>query len=275
MRRVLAVATMVVAMMTAGACGSDGGRPSDGADPPRSAAPTAKAIDGRTFDAREVVGREVVSGSTVTLAFQGTPEGSQLGASAGCNQMSAAYVIEASTLRWVGERVSTMMACEPDLMEQEAWLSELIAGGAEITVESNVLTLVAGGVTMILVDRAEEESPPRPLFGTVWALESVLDGATASTFASSLQAPTIEIAEGGAMQLFAGCNRGSTTVTLGPDGTSATIGPITRTKQLCPDGATFLEAAVLGVLEDEVSIAVEGDLLTVSRGDQGLRFRAT
>jgi len=31
----------------------------------------------------------------------------------------------------------------------------------------------------------------------------------------------------------------------------------------------------LGVLEDEVSIAVEGDLLTVSRGDQGLRFRAT
>lgn len=50
---------------------------------------------------------------------------------------------------------------EPALMEQDSWVGTFIDGAA-VTLFGDTLTLVNGGVTMILTDRKVDD-PDRPL----------------------------------------------------------------------------------------------------------------
>ncbi|MBX9245498.1 META domain-containing protein, partial [Actinotalea ferrariae] len=77
---------------------------------------------GRTFLATTTPGHQLVEGSTVRIAF----DKGHLSARAGCNTLfgSARWtggVLEAPTL------ASTMMACAPELMDQDTWLAGLLS----------------------------------------------------------------------------------------------------------------------------------------------------
>ena len=73
--------------------------------------------------------------------------------------------------------------------------------------------------------------------------------------------------------VFTGCNSGSTTVEVAD--ATLTFGPIAMTKMACPGAASELEATVTTVLDGEVDYTVDGDTLTITKGSQGLVYRAT
>lgn len=99
-----------------------GGTPDDG----------APDLAGRTFVSVRSRGWALVAGSVMRLTFR--EDG--IAVRAGCNTLfgSASWtggVLSAPVL------ASTMMACSPDLMDQDAWLAELLQGGPAIVLEGS------------------------------------------------------------------------------------------------------------------------------------------
>ncbi len=102
---------------------------------------------GRTFVSTATPGHELVDGSTIRLTFD---EG-HLSARAGCNTLfgGASWtdgVLEAPTL------ASTMMACAPELMEQDTWLIELLSSSPAIDLDGTTLTIGDADAGIVLVE---------------------------------------------------------------------------------------------------------------------------
>ena len=85
----------------------------------------------------------------------------QLGANAGCNTLSGSYTLDGSTIV-IEQMAGTEMACEPALMEQDAWLTEFLTSRPSYTLEAETLIVTAGGTSITLTDR-EVFNPDRPL----------------------------------------------------------------------------------------------------------------
>lgn len=135
------VATAALAGIAAG-CAGDG-------DDDSSTTPTrapAIELEGHSFTAVEVTGREIVAGTTVRLAF----EDDTMSASAGCNTLFGAYVEDDGVLRWSGEPASTNMACVEPLEEQDSWLSALLLDGVTVEEGDADLTLVSDEIRIEL-----------------------------------------------------------------------------------------------------------------------------
>lgn len=119
------------------------------------AAPTADGTDagpdltGRTFVSTATRGHDLVDGSTVRLSFA---EG-RLSARAGCNSLFggatwAGGVLEAPIL------ASTMMACAPELMDQDTWLVTLLSSSPPISLDGSTLTIGGPDAAIVLVEVA-------------------------------------------------------------------------------------------------------------------------
>ncbi|MEZ5183498.1 MAG: META domain-containing protein [Acidimicrobiales bacterium] len=250
-----------------GASGSGGGSSATEPAADGGAAPSADDLAGRTFTSTSVEGYDLVADSAIRLSFD---EG-RLGVNAGCNQSTGAFTLDDGTLAWDGPAAATQMACPDDLMAQDAWLAGLIEQGMAATLDADELTLRSGSVTIVLSD-AEPEAAP--VVGTMWTLESIVDGESVSSVPADVEPPTLLVADDGTAAVFAGCNRGSGAFALAADETAAQVGPIATTKMACEGGGSEVEASVLGVLDGEVALAVEGDQLTITTGDSGLVYRA-
>lgn len=274
MRRTLAVALVSVLALIAAGCGQEDDVTADDTTTVPAADGGselgADALEGRTFLSQSVTGYELApGGETIRLTFE---EG-RLGASAGCNQMSSDVEVSADAIRWVGEPMSTMMGCSEELMAQDTWLSGLLVAGMDAELDGSALVLAADDVTIELLDE-QEAVPDQPLTGTTWTLETLIDGETASSVPAEVEAPTLEIADDGSVAVFGGCNRGSGQAEVADDGTAITFGPLATTRMMCPEGGSDVEAQVLAVLDGEVQVELDGDSLTLTKGDQALGFRA-
>jgi heat shock protein HslJ len=74
------------------------------------------------------------------------------------------------------------------------------------------------------------------------------------------------IADDGTVAVETGCNTGSGSVEVGDD--TLTFGPIATTLRACADEAVNqLEAAVLAVLQGEVSYTIDGSNLSLRSGE--------
>ena len=227
------------------------------------AAPTVADLDGRTFLSTSVEGHELAADSVLSLSF----EGEQLAANAGCNTITGGYGIEDGTLAWDDTPAATMMACEDDLMAQDTWVTELLTTGVTAALDEGTLTITAEEVTMVL----EEESDVS-LTGTAWTLDTLIANEAASSLPADVKAPTLEIAEDGTLTLFAGCNTGGGSAVIG-EGTLE-FEPLGLTMMACEGDAATVEAAVVAVLDGTVEMDIDGKVLSLTKGDQGLRFRA-
>ena len=262
-RRSLVLMVAVGLLATIAGCG-DGDADVD-AGSPRA---TASDVDGRAFVSTDVTGHRLVAGSAVSLTFID----GRLVASARCNTMSGSYEMDGGVLRLPEQLVSTMMGCEPDLMAQDEWLSSFLVATPTVQLDGDRLTLTSGDVSIVLIDESVV-TPARPLNGTAWALDTIVDGEIASSVPMGVETPTLEIGEDGFAQVFTGCNRGSAAATL--DGTTLTLGSLRLTKVACPGDAANVEFAVMAVLDGDVAFAIEGDRLTLTKGDRGLVYRAS
>ena len=221
------------------------------------------ALDGKTYLSTEVEGATLVPGSRVQLTFS---KGA-VNASAGCNSMSAKYTIAGDRFMTT-EMAMTAMGCEAPLMEQDQWLAGLL-GEAKIASAGDTLTLDNGQIRMTLLDR-EVATPDKPLAGTKWELDSIIDGDTVSSVPAGVTA-SMRIVDG-QLELNAGCNIGGGQVTVTAD--TLEFGPMMLTKRACQPGPSSVEEAVTSTLSGTVSYTIEADRLTVDAGGPGLVFRA-
>lgn len=111
-----------------------------------SAAPTSSvassSIPAGVYQSRKVTGKKLVAGTTVSLVLDGT----RIGANAGCNQMGGTATITAGTLI-TEDLASTLMGCQPDLAEQDAWIGALLTksswvlAGTTLTLSNHAVTV--------------------------------------------------------------------------------------------------------------------------------------
>jgi heat shock protein HslJ len=227
----------------------------------------ATALDGRTFVSTAVEGYQLVEGTQVQLTF----DGSNLGATAGCNQMSSGYALEGDVLV-VDATAMTQMACIPaSLMDQDTWLSALLTSRPTVALDGDMLTLTSDGTVVTLQDR-EVANPDVPLEGTTWNVEGLISGDAVSTVPAGGRVPSLVLVDG-SVSVDTGCNRGTGGYELGEG--EITFGPLATTRAACTDpGAAEAERIVLATLAGTATYDIEADVLTLQTGSEGLMLRA-
>jgi heat shock protein HslJ len=227
------------------------------------------ALEGRTFLSTAVlergVERPLVPGTRVRLGFA---DGGIL-IHAGCNTMGGAYAIDGDVLLLPEGLSITEIGCDPKLHEQDEWISAFLGGSPRIALEGSELSLVSGGTEIRLLDR-EVADPDRPLEGTAWRLESILEGEVISSAPEGVEA-TIRFPGDGTVEVDTGCNQGGGTVEVGED--TLRFGPLETTARGCEGPAGEVERAVLALLAGEVDYRIDGPVLSLRAGERGLDWR--
>jgi heat shock protein HslJ len=262
--RLLLSAALAV-FVAACSAGTGAPAPTAGADPPITSAPAGpKGLVGRTFLAADAVGHTLVPGSVVRVSFQA----GQVGATGGCNSMGGPYTIAGDRLT-VGQLAMTEMACAPALMDQDQWLASLI-DGATVRLEGDTLTLAKAATALTLVDR-EVADPDRPLVGTRWVVDGLVEGDAVSSVPAGVVAVLTFSAD--RVEVETGCNRGGGAVTLADR--TITFGPVISTKMACQGGSVQVERILMATLNGEVRYTITAGALTLDAGAAGLTARAT
>lgn len=163
------VAVAGIALLLVAACGSRAG--SGGMDDLR----------GRTFLSTAVTengqAKPLVPGTRIRLSFG--EEGRRIGANAGCNHMGGEARVENGRLV-AREMAMTAMGCDGGRNEQDDWLAKFLTGAPTITSSGSELVLANNTTEIRLLDRTVAD-PDRPLTGTRWIVESIVDRDTASS----------------------------------------------------------------------------------------------
>jgi heat shock protein HslJ len=239
-----------------------------------SDAVTMAQLEGRTFVATDGTKSSepftVVDGSTLRVSFSD----GQIAANAGCNNMGGAVSLDGDVLVVDGGLIQTEMACSEPLMRQEQWFSTFLSSKPTVRLDGATLTLTQGTDEVVF----SEQQPPsdEPLDSTTWQLDGIVKGAGAQGSVSSVPvgiAATVQFDESGRVSMYAGCNRMNGQYT--DNGDSITVKAMGSTLMLCTGPKGEVEDAMLGVLnEGSVDYVIDGDTLTLTRGDAGLVLKA-
>jgi heat shock protein HslJ len=212
--------------------------------------------------------RPLEPGTAISLAF--TED--QVAASAGCNSMSGSTSWEGDVL--VVSRVGgTEMGCDPPLMRQDEWLVGVLSSRPVVEVNEAGMTLTSGGLVLSFADR-EVAMPDTALEGTTWVLDGIGQGGGEDGSMSSVPGgvrSTLRIV-GGNVGVKPGCNTGGGDVEVSES--TLSFGTIMTTLMACPGARDDVEKTVLSVLQGEVDYRIEGDVLTLTNGEQTLVYRA-
>lgn len=195
-------------------------------------------------------------------------EGSRIGGTSACNSYGADIVVAAGELR-LGDVSMTLMGCEEPVMAIESAYVAALARVRQATRDGDALILAGDGVELRF-----EPIPPIPtadLVGTMWTLETLIDGAVASSVGG--EPATLVLGSDGRFEGSTGCR------SFGGSYVEA-VGQIVATELVTDDRACAapLDAQddhVLAVLGDGFGVAIEGDRLTLtSAGGLGLVYVA-
>src|SRR5918992_2557978 len=113
----------------------------------------------------------------ITLNF--VADGHRLGAQAGCNQMGGPASFDGDHLV-VDDMATTEMGCDPPRHAQDEWLARFLTSRPEWSRSGSTLTLDNGTARIVLEDR-DVADPDRPLRGTRWVVDTIVEGETASS----------------------------------------------------------------------------------------------
>jgi heat shock protein HslJ len=279
--RHLTVILAVLALLAA--CGDDDAAGTDSTGPGTTGpgttggagtAATPADLDGRALVATGVtedgVDRPLVEGTELRVSFE---EPGNIGVTAGCNSMFGAYTLEEGTLT-APNLASTMMACEQERMDQDAWIGSLLGEGVDVTVDGETVTFTQGTTVITLADAATAGAD-QGLTGTVWALTDLVTegGSTVSAVPEGVVA-TLTIGDDGTYHVETGCNLGNGTATDGD--TSIDFGPMALTRRACPsDDAQLVETAMTTVIDGDVEYEIVEGSLRLTNGAEGLAFVAS
>jgi heat shock protein HslJ len=231
---------------------------------------TIGSLDGKTFVSTGVTGHTLVPGSEVTIAFSN----GAVRASAGCNSMGGSVTIIDGVLGGGESFSSTLMGCSDDLAAQDTWLAAFLAAAPTLVLDGDTLTMTAKDATITLTSQASS-TMLAPLVGTTWTLEGIVavTAQSVSSLPTGVEPPTLVLGSDGQAAIATGCNTGGASYST--DGQTISFGPVRMTKRSCvDDDAESVQAAVVAVLDGDVTFTIEGSRLTLTKGDQGLMYRA-
>lgn len=214
---------------------------------------------------------ELVAGTEVSLNF--TRDG-RLVATAGCNTMSGPVRTGDGRLAVGGADgaglATTELGCDPPRHAQDAWLGKVLGAGPAWRLDGPTLTVRTEDTELVLTDR-EVADPDLSLAETPWAVDTLVDGAAASSVPSGAAANLVF--HDAQVDISAGCNTGTAGYSMTGDTIRFTTATMTR--KACPPGIMRLEAAVLGVVEGAVTFEIDADRLTLTHpSGKGLQLRA-
>jgi heat shock protein HslJ len=221
---------------------------------------TPPKVVGRTYLSTAVSGHTLVRGTRITLTF----DDKTLSASAGCNSLSGAYRIDGDRL--LAEQLGgTEMGCDPPRHAQDAWVAELLRSKPVLVNRGDTITLTSGTTALTLQDR-EVAQPDKPLVGTTWVVDTIIDNQMASSVPAG-RPSTVVLPSRTRIEVYDGCNRTSGAVEVGASSLTVVDLPASvRTNCPGPPGVVFAT-----VLQGTVQFTIEGDRLTLT-GRQGHGF---
>lgn len=228
------------------------------------------SLVGRTFLSDAVteggVPRALVAGTRIRL----TIETGRIGASAGCNTLGGVVVVEPHRIV-VSELSTTEIGCQPALHDQDQWLADFLGADPSYTLEGDRLRLTSERTTIELIDRRVAD-PDRPLEGTLWQVDGIIDGDTVSSVPGQVVA-TLRLGRGRLAIEVQGCNRGGADVEVRPS--ELRVGAVTMTERACEGPPAGVEAAVIATLDGTVAYEIEAASLTLTNPSaHGLTLRA-
>jgi heat shock protein HslJ len=254
----LGLVFVLAAAMAVGGCaatvppaGGGGGSGAGGARP--------ESLTGRTFLSEQVTEggepRPLVEGTRIEIGFS---DDGRLRATAGCNTLSGAVEVQARRIV-VGELASTRIGCPPERHDQDRWLAGVLTADPVYELRGTRLVLESGDTAIRLVDRTAG-SPNRPLVGTEWRLESLVDGEAVSSLPPGTGA-TLLFGDGSLSLQVVDCNRGTADVVIAR--LAVEVGVLSMTERACAPDPSAVELAVVGVLQGIVGYRIDGDVLTL------------
>lgn len=228
-------------------------------------------LRGRTFLSTGVVEggqpKQLVAGTRIRLNF--AEDGTRIGANAGCNHMGGEARVERGRLL-VGDLAMTAMGCDGGRNEQDDWLARFLSGTPSVRISGAELVLSSATSEIRLLDRKVAD-PDRPLTGTRWTVDAIIDRDVAGSIQGVVAHLTLTT--DGRFTGNTGCNQmGGSAV---PTATAIRFSDVLTTKMACEPHRMQLEQAVLDVLQDEVKYQVDADVLSLRHpSGKGLSLRA-
>ena len=204
------------------------------------AAPSASTITlpGTKWELVSLNGAAPVAGTSLTLFF-GNDD--QAGGDAGCNTYGGSFTVKGSSLTF-GPMMSTMMACEPPIMDQEQAYLKALGETKSFEGSADKLTLKDGSGKELAVFAPFK---PSALEGE-WQAIAINNGKEAVVSVMNGTTVTALFGADGTLTGNDGCNTYNTTYTT--DGDKITIGPIATTRMACEQAVMDQETAYLTAL---------------------------
>ena len=214
-------------------------------------------LDGKTMQA--------IPGTETTAQFaNGTVSGS-----AGCNRYNAPYTVDGNKIQ-IGLGMSTMMACPPPIMDQEAAYLANLQAAASYKITGDQLTLANAKGSTVLTFKAEI---PISLTDGVWVMTSYNNGKQAVVGALADTEVTAVFGEDGQLSGSAGCNRYSAPYTV--DGAKIKIGLAISTMMACEQPIMDQEAQYLAAIQQAATYNIQGTRLELRSADGALQASYT
>ena len=200
--------------------------------------------------------------------FEASGEGVRMNLATGCNSVGGTLDVVDGKVSLPAINVTEMGCGSEALSQQEAWFIQFITSSPEIAKSGDNLIFTGADATLTYIDE-ELAVPDLPLVGTVWTVDSYIDGESFS--AMNLENhPTISFLENGTLDVFSGCNScdGSYTADAG----TLTVTSFNCTEMECMDDLIQeAEQHVTSVFWGEnLSFEIDATRLTVMSGDKGV-----
>lgn len=229
------------------------------------AAPPDAGLAGLEFLLEAAEGYTPVEGSTISLAF----DTSNVSVSAGCNQQSGAYSLCDGRL-CVSQLSTTDIGCDSALHAQDAWLAAFLSASPLVTHIGPRLTLAGADATLAFLD-SELATPDRPLLGTTWVIDTLIEGGAASN-APIEPPPTVVFQEDGSLLVFTGCHTGSGTHAANQVVQAIPLSSILYTEEGCnsPGSAAISDHVAAVLSEGTIYYELDAARLTLTRNTLGL-----
>jgi heat shock protein HslJ len=214
----------------------------------------------------------VIIGTEITAIFD---EGGTLSGSAGCNNYSAAYVVEGDQLT-IGPAITTRMFCnDPEgIMDQEMqYLAALGMASAYQFEDDRLILLDSEGRRVVNYQPAKTFA----LTETIWHLQAYSEGEDAISSTIEGTDLTAIFNEDGNLTGTAGCNNFSGAYEVEGDKIKIELGPLTMMFCEEPEGTMDQETAYLEALESATNFKILGDVLVLKNdaGQEVLSYQAS
>jgi heat shock protein HslJ len=208
-----------------------------------------------------------VEGVEAGLSFS---EDGKVSGTSGCNGLGGDYTVEGDRITF-GEFVSTLMACDAPIMEQEDAAHKVMTGTATYMIEGETLTITNNDMVLVFTRgfyTSQARSEAAPLFG-IWRLTSYGVDDTRSSALADVEA-NVTFNEDGTVTGTSGCNEFGGAYKV--DGNEIEFHEIVSTLKLCDSPLMGQEEAMYQVLSELVAFDIEGNTLTLLKNGMVLIF---